>query len=317
MPQAVLAKKLRNRSVGRSPLPDLELIGENFGRILEDHFRPLLKTIVGALILECTITKLSEVQDAIPVPAMLGVIESDSSSRLALINLSADLVYHIVDMRMGGDATVAPITTTRSFTGIDVQLCMDVFVAVLTSFSRAVEESLGVPIDTHFRVAGHKQDINTVRIAPKTADVLLLSVSLDIGEAARSGDFDLIVPLSILDIFRASTLRAEVSEQASPNDLWQKQMRASAAGATVPLHAILHREQIRLADVQSLAVGRILRMPRDALSRVDLVQGLGTAREAVVATGRLGAYEGNKVVKLGEDLPEEMSRSLRRTLQPD
>ncbi|MEO0913284.1 MAG: hypothetical protein AAFY59_09895, partial [Pseudomonadota bacterium] len=183
-----------------------------------------------------------------PVPAMLGVIESPSTDRMALVNVSADLVYHVVDMRMGGDPTVSPMTTTRSFTSIDVQLCMDLFAAVLRSFEQAVEESVGVPLDMNFKVTGHKQDINTVRIAPKTADVVLLSVSLDIGEAARSGEFALIVPLSIMDLLRAATMKVDVTEHISANDLWLKQMRQSVSSAEIPLHAILHTAQMPVAD---------------------------------------------------------------------
>lgn len=314
MSENVLEKKLSDRRVGRSPLPDLDLIGENFGRVLEDRLRPLLKTIVGALIMECQITKLSDVLESIPVPAMLGVIENDGSDRMALINLSSNLVYHIVDMRMGGDATHAPLPTTRGFTAIDAQLCMDVFDGILDGFAHALEESIGVPLDTKFRVAGHKQDVNMVRIAPKSADVLLLSVSLDIGEAARSGDFDLVLPLSILDIVRASTMRADVTHVASPNDLWLKQMRNSASDANVTLDAIVHTESMTLAEVENLAVGQVITFRKDALQKVELYQSLGRPEQALISDGRLGAFEGRKVVKLNGGAPAEMVSGLRRAV---
>lgn len=311
---AVLPRKLSSRRVGRSPLPDLELIGENFGRILEDSLRPILKTTIGALILDCEITKLADVLERIPVPSMLGVVETDSTDRMALINIGSDLVFHIVDMRMGGDATVAPPVTTRSFTSIDAQLCMDVFDSVLRSFSKAVEESLGVPLDADFRVAGHKQDINTVRIAPKSADVMLISASLDIGEAARSGDFDLIMPLSILDVLRAALMQTSVTDHVAPNDLWLLQMRKCAAEAEVPLHGILHRMTLPLASIEELEVGQVLRLPRSALTQVNLVQAMGTMHEAPLAVGRLGSFEGEKVLKLSESPSPAMQNDLIRLL---
>ncbi|QHQ36367.1 FliM/FliN family flagellar motor switch protein [Algicella marina] len=315
MSESVLAKKLSNRSVGRSPLPDLEIIGETFGRILEDHLRPLLKTIVGAFIMDCEITKLAEVVDAIPVPAMLGVIESDSSDRMALVNLSADLVYHIVDMRMGGDPTVSPMVTTRSFTAIDVQLCMDVFDRVLRAFELAVEENVGVPLKTNLKVTGHKQDINTVRIAPKTADVVLLTVSLDIGEAARSGEFSLIVPLSILDMLKAATMQADMTEHIDDNDLWLQQMRMSATNAEIPLHAILHTLKLPLASVREIKVGNVLPIPRAALQNITMVQAIGSTRESELATGKLGAFDNQKVVKLKEDPRPELRGSLTKIVK--
>lgn len=313
--EAVLNRMLGGRRVGRSPLPDLELIGENFGRILEDNMRPILKTMVGALIMDSTVSKLSEVTENIPVPSMLGVVEAENTDRMALINLGADLVYHIVDMRMGGDAATAPPVTTRSFTAIDAQLCMDVFEAILASFERAVEESLGVPLNAGFRVQGYKQDINTVRIAPKSADVMLITVSLDIGEAARSGDFDLIVPLSILDVLRASFLSQDATEFVAPNDLWLMQMRRCAAEAQVPLHAVIHRTELTLAEVEAMTPGQVIRVPWSAIGNVELVQAIGTEHESALAAGHLGMYDGTKVLKLVDPLPDSIREMLERVLQ--
>lgn len=311
---AVLPKKLSSRRVGRSPLPDLDLIGENFGRVLEDMLRPVLKTTIGALILDCEITKLSDVVEAIPVPSMLGVVETDNTDRMALINLGSDLVYHIVDMRMGGDASSAPQPTTRSFSAIDADLCMEVFDIVLLALKRAVHESLGVPVDTEFRVVGHKQDINTVRIAPKSADVLLISTSLDIGEAARSGDFDLIVPLSILDVMRASVMKTTVTDYTAPDDLWLVQMRTCAAQAEVPLHGVLHRLHMPLSAIRELEEGQILNFPRSALAQVELVQAIGTEHEAAIASGKLGSYQNEKVVKLTEPPSDDVRQGISRTI---
>lgn len=313
----VLHRMLAGRRVGRSPLPDLELIGENLGRQIEDALRPILKTTVGALILDCQVTKLADVLDRIPVPSMLGVVEAEGADRLALVNLGSDLVYHIVDMRMGGDATVAPAPTTRSFSAIDSQLCRDVFDAVLGSFSRAVEESLGVPLDTAFRLAALKQDISTVRIAPASADVMLITASLDIGEAARSGEFDLVVPLSILDVLRAAIIEAEAQEQAAPNDLWVAQMRRCAAEAEVPLHGILHRLSLPLSAIERLEEGQIVPIPRNALAQVEMVQSLGTPFEAALARGRLGMFEGDKVVKLLDEPPAALQDNIARLIDTD
>ena len=313
--ESVLHRKLGLRRVGRSPIPDIDLIGEYFGLRLEDRLRPLLGTIVGSLIMDCTITKLSTVVEEIPVPAMLGLIAVESSDNSALANLSTELVYHIVDIRMGGDPATAPMTTTRSFTAIDVALCMDVFECILTSFRLAIEESTGVPLNEKLRVAGHKQDVNTVRIAPKTADVLLLKVSLDIGEAARSGDFDLIIPLSLLDQFRASTQLVETEEVVSPTDLWRRQMRLSVSEASMPLHGILHTHSMSLAEVKNLEPGLVIPVPADAINQIGLVLDLGTEYMTQVTTARLGSHENKKVVKLNDGLSEEVAHTLAKAIK--
>ncbi len=311
----VLERKLSNQAVGRSPLQEIDLIGENFGRVLEDGLRPLLKTNAGALILDCDITKLADVSENIPVPAMLGLVEIENSESMALINVSTDLVYHIVDMRMGGDPTNAPIPTTRSFTGIDVSLCMDFFQIVLDSFSKAIFESLGVPLSEKLSVAGHKQDITTVRIAAKTADVLQLTVSLDIGEAARSGDFDFIIPLAILDVFKASTQKAADTLEFIPRDLWYEQMTQSAASAQMIVHAILDKPKMSLSKVEALEVGQVIELSSDGSNSVDLMINLGQAEEFELGKARLGAFEGNKVIKMDGAPDTSLLTYLNRNLK--
>ena len=315
LPEPILNRMVGSRRVGRSPLPDLELIGENFGRLLEDELRVIIKTIVGALILDCTITKLADVLDNIPVPSMLGLIRAQDTDRMGLINLNSDLVYHIVDMRMGGDAGQAPVPTTRSFTSIDAQLCLDVFEGILEAFQKSLVESLGMPVQSGLELFGHKQDINTVRIASKSADVLLITVSLDIGEAARSGDFELILPLSILDVVRASMLKTDVAETLSPDDLWYTQLSRFAVAAPVPLHAILHRVHMPLADIKALVEGDVLVIPGGALEEIELVQSLGTPHQGTLSRGRLGQYDGMKLVKLSEPCPPTLEANLRAVLQ--
>lgn len=310
----VLEHKLSHQRVGRSPLPDIELIGENFGRILEDNLRKLLKTNVGALILDCEVTKLASVVDQIPVPAMLGVVELAGSDHRALINVTSDLVFHIVDMRMGGDSAQAVMPTTRSFTGIDTALCMGFFEVVLGSLLAGIEESVGAPVGKSLRVVQCKQDISTVRIASKSADVMQMLVSLDIGAAARSGDFELILPLSVLDVFRAATKQSDLAFPENTQDHWLQRMRDSVGEAGLPVSAILQTRRMSLADVKMLQVGQVLPIPADAVGAVELVVAQGTPHQATLAPARLGVFQGNKVVKLTEAAAPDITSYLATCL---
>ena len=161
---------------------------------------------------------------------------------------------------------------------------------------------------------GHKQDINTVRVAPKSADVVLLSASLDIGEAARSGDFELIIPLSILDVLRAALLETEATDYLAPNDLWLLQMRRCAAEALVPLHGILHRLPMTLKDLEKMEIGQFIEIPRAALGTVELTQSIGTEFEAPLAEGRLGTLEGEKMIKLTSAPDDDLKQRLTKLL---
>ncbi|MEL6678891.1 MAG: hypothetical protein AAFQ51_09305, partial [Pseudomonadota bacterium] len=203
MTESVLTKKLSARRVGRSPIPQLPEIAADFAGKVEELLRKFLKTTTGAMVLGSEVRKLSRVMEDIPVPAMLGVIDVEGVEHQALLNINSDLVYHIVDLRMGGDPANAPAPTARSFTAIDCALCEGFVEQVMRAFTVAMENALGAPVAHSLRLSHIEQNVTQVRLASSNADVLVITLNLDIGEAARMGDCELVIPLSVLDTFRA------------------------------------------------------------------------------------------------------------------
>jgi flagellar motor switch protein FliM len=309
-----LRRKVAGNRVGRAPIPGIEEIGENFAKLLDERLRGLVRTITSAIVVDCEVRKLSSVLEEIPVPAMIGVIDVRGSQNAALINIGSDLMFHIVDLRMGGDPAAAPTPTARSVTAIDCALCEEFIRLTLEAFEAALRVHLGPGIRSAMRLEHFEQHVTMVRIAPEHSDVLVLRLSLDLGEAARSGDFDLALPLAVLDSYRASAPAGGPSARAR-SDIWSRRMASAAADAPVRLRAELHRQSLRLAELQELSEGSLLPLPREAREAVALR--LEADPEAPpLATGRLGAVDGSKAVKLTETPDAELAEGLRRMLTP-
>jgi flagellar motor switch protein FliM len=297
--ETVLSRKLRHGGVARSPLPDTDLIGETYARFVEDRLRPILKTIIGAMVIDCRVAKLSDAISTISIPAMLGLVEVEEADTPALLNIDSDLAYHLIDLTLGGDPAAAPPPTTRSFTAIDMALCRIHLEAVLAGFDDALAINLGRPLTRKLTIKDQRQNISQLRLAPDYVDVLVISVGLDIGEAARTGQFDLILPLSTLDVIRAAMEAPGNAEaKARPDDLWKLMMRRAAATAPVHVDAVLDRQRLSLATIQRLQTGHILEIPAKSPQEVQLTIGQPEGRTAVIAIGRLGVYDGKKVLKL-------------------
>lgn len=294
----ILVKKLNTQGVGRSPISDTEKLGNQFVRLLEQRLLPIVGASVSGMLLDAEVTRMSTIAEGIPVPAMLGVLAFKGSESRALINISADLVFHIVDLRMGGDPETCPTSTTRSFTSIDNALLRDVLDEISNAMHEAIALSLDAPLATQFELTDVEQNITNVSVAPDNADVLNFSVALDIGDAARGGDFDLALPLSLLDVVRSSTIKRSVASKFSANDIWRARMKRAAAEADIPLTAIIHRSKYQAQFLEKLEVGQVLRIKSDAPQNVELTIRNAIVGDIPVATTKLGAYDGRKVVKL-------------------
>lgn len=225
----LLKRKLQQGGVARSPLPEPDFIGETFARQLEEGFRPLVKTMVSAMVLECKIIKLADAMQDISVPTMLGLAEVEDTKAQGLLAVDTDLAYHLIDLMLGGDHASAPVPITRSFTSIDMALCRLPLEALANAFMGAVASCFGRPVTRSLDIVGQRQDITQVRIAPDYVDVLVYNIALDIGEAARAGNLQLVLPLATLDAIRAAVQDEVPDEHASQaQDLWKIQMRRAA-----------------------------------------------------------------------------------------
>ena len=315
--EKVLTRKIGLGGVGRSPIPDVERLGDVFARELENALRPILLTGVAGMILEGEVTKLAAVAEAIPVPALLGVLSFPGCDHHGMINVSADLVYHIVDLRMGGDAGTCPTPTTRSLTAIDYALCEGVLKQTIFAFERAIEIILDGPLTGHFNHIDTAQNITNVTIAPETADVLKYTVSLDIGVAARGGDLDIIVPLSVLDVVRASIEPRKPDQSETVKDIWRDRMRQAVHEATLPLTAILTRGKFNADFLNDLKVGQVVPIPSNAPQQVELVLNAEKKDAFKVTDARLGAFEGKKVLKLNEAADPQVLRHINSAVSED
>jgi flagellar motor switch protein FliM len=295
----VLSRKLRHGGVARSPLADTDILGETFARGVEDRMRVLVKTVVGSTVSAPRVSKLSDATAEINGPSMLALVEVEDGDTPGLIAVESDLAYHMIDLTLGGDPVQAPEPEARPFTAIDVALCRLHLDAILAAFGHAIGANLGQPLTKGLAIRDVRQNLSQLRLAPDYIDVLGIGMDITLGEAGRKGSFRLILPLSSLDVIRASIQARNVqAARDRPNDLWKTLMRRAAAAAPVPVDAVLHRQTLTLSALHNLQVGQVLEIPRQAVEEIQLAIPQPGGRTALLAQGRLGAYQDNKVIKL-------------------
>ncbi|HRW13619.1 FliM/FliN family flagellar motor switch protein [Amaricoccus sp.] len=313
---SVLSKKLRQGGVSRSPLAETDLIVESFARGTEDRLRPLIKTMINVTVGAVAVTKLAQAIGGITSPAVLGIVDVEDADTPALIACDADLAYHLVDLMLGGDPALSPEPAARAFSSIDMALCRLHLDAILQAFVHAVGVGLGRPLTKTLRIRDQRQSTSQLRLAPDYIDVLTFAASVSLGEAGRTGTISLVLPLSALDVIRASIQARNLqAARERPNDLWKALMRRAAATAPVRVDAVLHRQKMSLAALQNLHIGQVLEIPRQAVEEIRLTIPQPAGRTAVLATGHLGGYQDNKVVRLAAPPDARVVAHIARALR--
>lgn len=307
----LLRRKLKHGGVARAPLPDVDFIGETFARQVEEGLRPLIKASISAMVLECKIVKLSDETQNMPVPTALGLFEVDEAKTQGLLNIDTDLAYHLIDLMVGGDPSVSSMPITRSFTKIDFALLRLAFDALLVAFTGSLASCFGRRLTKRVEIVAQRQDITQIRFATNSVDALVYNLTLDMGEAARSGNLQLLLPLAALDLIRATMeTKVAAATEDRPEDLWRIHMRRVASTAPVRVTAVLYRQKLTIAALQGLKPGDVVEIPVDATDRIQLMIAQPGGKSAQLASGRLGVYQGSKVVKLESAIDPRASARL-------
>lgn len=92
-------------------------------------------------------------------------------------------------------------------------------------------------------------------------------------------------------------------------------MRRAAAAAPVPVRAVLFRQPLSLAALGALQVVQVLEIPRQATDEIQLAIAQPGGRTAILATGKLGAFKDQKVVKLATAPDQRMLAHLEAALR--
>ncbi len=313
--ETILSRKIGGNRVVAAPIPEIEDLANRMSRAFETALARVLNVSISAMVLDCEVTKMMDVAAEIPAPAMLGVFDFVGADYGAMVNMTSDLAYHVIDLRMGGDPADCPTPTTRSFTAIDEALCEGVLREFTFAFERATEQIMDGPLTAGFEFKGLWQDVSAVSLAPDRADVLKITVALDIGLAARGGDIEFIVPLSALDFVRSAVDHSKIETNHSYQDIWKTNMRQAVRTAELPVTAVLARVSEKPEMLKNLQVGTLIPLSSTAPKNVQLEIGAFGKGRIAVATARLGGFDGSKVLKLNDAPSQSVIHNIRRALE--
>ena len=88
--------------------------------------------------------------------------------------------------------------------------------AILAAFAHAIGANLGRPLTKGLTIRDLRQSLSQLRLAPDYIDVMVFGMELTLGEAGRRGRFTLVLPLSALDVIRASIQARNVQAAKRP-----------------------------------------------------------------------------------------------------
>lgn len=257
----------RPSKFSKDHLRTLEIIFENYGRLLSTNLPAYLRKNVQVEVVNAEANTYSEFANALSNPVILGVVNFAPLEGNIIIELSANLGFTIVDRMLGGGG--APLERNRDFTEIEL-IILERVLEVCTNLLVDPWESV-VSIEPRLeRIETNSQFAQFISPGEMTA---IITMSVKIGSV--DGLMNICIPYSCVEpvIDKLNTKYWYSSMKESDSGAYQEVIEDIIDYAKIPVKAMLGRSTISVNDYINIQIGDIIKLDTKVNDELEVYVG--------------------------------------------
>lgn len=257
----------RPSKFSKDHLRTLEIIFENYGRLLSTNLPAYLRKNVQVEVVNTEANTYSEFANALSNPVILGVVNFAPLEGNIIIELSANLGFTIVDRMLGGGG--APLERNRDFTEIEL-IILERVLEVCTNLLVDPWESV-VSIEPRLeRIETNSQFAQFISPGEMTA---IITMSVKIGSV--EGLMNICIPYSCVEpvIDKLNTKYWYSSMKESDSGAYQEVIEDIIDYAKIPVKAMLGRSTISVNDYINIQIGDIIKLDTKVNDELEVYVG--------------------------------------------
>lgn len=271
----------RPERVSKEQLKGLQSLFEAFSREVSIIMPPFLRTIVRVDLISIDQLTYDEFILSVGRPTSLSIINMAPLDGNAVIEMSLDMVFPIVDRVLGGRGAALP--EVRELTEIENRIVNRLVVMILDCWRRSWDQL----IEFKLNVVAQESDPLIVQIVGGSEMVILVGYEVHIGE--RLGQMNMCIPLMVLNPVLDQITQQTHYKRRMSRDLAKRvgvQLNRLVRKSTVPVDAILGRARLPLSEIARLQVGDVVQLDADIKMPVNVE--VGGLKRFLAKPGRLG-----------------------------
>ena len=257
----------RPSKFSKDHLRTLEIIFENYGRLLSTNLPAYLRKNVQVEVVNAEANTYSEFANALSIAVILGVVNFAPLEGNIIIELSANLGFTIVDRMLGGGG--APLERNRDFTEIEL-IILERVLEVCTNLLVDPWESV-VSIEPWLeRIETNSQFAQFISPGEMTA---IITMSVKIGSV--EGLMNICIPYSCVEpvIDKLNTKYWYSSMKESDSGAYQEVIEDIIDYAKIPVKAMQGRRTISENDYINIQIGDIIKLDTKVNDELEVYVG--------------------------------------------
>lgn len=235
-------------------LRTLEIIFENYGRLLSTHLPGYLRTSVQVEVMNSEAVIYSEFTNALSNPVLLGMIDFSPLEGNIIIELSNNLGYAMVDRMLGGAGL--PLDKVRDFTEIELVILERIY-TVVTNLLQDPWENVVKLMPRFTRIETNSQ---FAQIISPNEMVALISMNLRVGNV--EGMMNVCIPYACVEpvIDRLNTKYWYSTMKDKNDESYKEFIEVTISKARIPIKAVLGKSVISVNDYINMQRGDIIKL---------------------------------------------------------
>lgn len=279
----------------KDQLRTLEIIHENFSRLLNNFLSGYLRTFIELEVLSVQSLIYNEFSNSISNPAILGIVDFAPLDGQIIIDLSTDIAFAMIERVLGG-AGASVHKESRALTEIEMTLLK----TVLIKFINLLREPWGNIIEMRPKLEAIETNSQFAQIVSPSESIALVTFSIKVGEV--EGMINICIPHYVIEPILpnlSSKLWFSKSQRKESTDEERDALNYNVGSSFVDVKTFVGRTEITVAEFLGLQRGDIIILDKKTDQDFEIF-----VEKDLQFYGRPGSKKNKVAVKITKSLTE-------------
>lgn len=277
----------------KDQLRTLQIIHENFSRLLNTFLSGYLRTIINVEVLSVEQLTYYEFSNSISDPAILGIINFKPLNGQIIMDISTDIAFTMIERVLGGSG--GTLKELRGFTEIELTLLK----RLLVKINKLLIESWENIIELNPSLEKIETNSQFAQIVSPNETIALVTLNVRIGEV--EGMINMCIPHYVLEpiipklstrLWYSNTNKEVTSEEKNA-------IKIGLEKTYVNIRAVIGSAKITVGDFLNLQIGDVIQL--DTKVNEDIKVIVGNQKKF---TAKPGVKKKKVAIKISEFIQE-------------
>ncbi len=257
----------RPSKFSKEHLRTLEIIFENYGRLLSTNLPVYLRKNVQVEVMNSEAVTYAEFSNALSNPVLLGIIDFAPLQGNIILEIASNIGYAIVDRMLGGRGE--SLDKVREFSEIERLILERIFVVCVNLMSEPWKNV----VEIQPRLERIETNSQFAQIISPSEMIAIVTINIKIGEV--EGLMNLCLPyLTLEDVIDKLNTKYWYSNLKNKDETdYSDTIEYMIQKAKVPVKAVLGNSVLSVNDFAVLQPGDIIRLDRKVEDELDVYVG--------------------------------------------